>query len=73
MATKKPDPNLNLNEAQKQFITSKMTKYRLAKLADLNHNTVTNLFNGGKKASIETYEKVAKALNLDIGQFLSIK
>jgi hypothetical protein len=69
----KVNPNLNLNDAQKEYITSRMTKYRLAKVADLDHNTVTTLFSGGKKASIETVEKVSKALGLDIGQFLSIK
>lgn len=73
MVDKKLNPNLNLNDAQKAFITSRMTKYRLAKVAEIDHNTVTTLFSGGKKASIETFEKVAKALGMDIGQFLSIK
>lgn len=69
----KKDPNLNLNEAQKELITSRMTKYRLAKEAGLDHNTVTTLFSGGKKASLLTFEKVAKVLDMDVGQFLSIK
>lgn len=73
MSPKKLNPNLNLNDAQKEYITSLMTKYRLAKVAELDHNTVTTLFSGGKKASIETVEKVSKAVGLDIGQFLSIK
>ena len=73
MTPKKLNPNLNLNDAQKAYITSRMTKYRLAKVAELDHNTVTTLFSGGKKASIETVEKVSKAVGLDIGQFLSIK
>lgn len=73
MPGKKRDPNQNLNDTQKKIITARMTKYRLAKVADLDHNTVTTLFNGGKKASLQTYEKVAKALDMDLGQFLSIK
>lgn len=73
MAVAKKNPNQNLNDAQKQLIQSKMTKYRLAKVAGIDHNTVTSLFNGGKNASFQTYEKVAKALDMDIGQFLSIK
>jgi transcriptional regulator with XRE-family HTH domain len=73
MAVAKKNPNQNLNDAQKQLIQSKMTKYRLAKVAGIDHNTVTSLFNGGKNASRETLEKVAKAMNMDLGQFLSIK
>lgn len=67
------NPHLNLNQAQKDFITSKFSQYRLAKTIGVSVNAINDMFLGKRRTSIETYEKVANALGVSLAELFAIK
>lgn len=67
------NPDLNLNKAQKDFILSKFTRYKLAKLTGVSMNTISLMFLGKRRTSIQIYEKIANAVGLTLAELLAIK
>ncbi len=50
---------------------SNMTQEELSELAGITSNYISLIENGRKKASIETLEKIAAALNIPLSRFFS--
>lgn len=67
------NPFLNLNQAQKDFILSKFSQYRLAKTIGVSVNAINDMFLGKRRTRIDTYEKVAEALGVSLAELFAIK
>lgn len=64
---------LNLNQAQKDFIYTRFSQYRLAKTIGVSVNAINDMFLGKRRTRIETYEKVAAALGITLAELFAIK
>ena len=49
-----------------------LTQEQLAELANVGRNTVSNIERGESSPSIETLEKLAKAFEMDVLEFIDI-
>ena len=47
------------------------TDYRLAKVANLSHSTVTNMFNRNNAPTLPTLEAVCRAFGITLAQFFA--
>ena len=47
------------------------TDYRLAKVANLSHSTVTNMFNRNNAPTLPTLEAVCQAFGITLAQFFA--
>lgn len=49
-----------------------LTQEKLAELADLNRNTISNIECGLSSPTIETVEKIAAAFGIDVLEFIDV-
>lgn len=57
---------LNITKLKIAMIKKKMNQNQLAKAADINKATLSLLMTGKQRGSIQTWEKIAKALDINV-------